>query len=133
MNYEAVCNDISGRTIEAAVEVHRHLGPGLLESVYEAALAYELQLRNISFERQKALPATYKGRRLGSDYRVDFVVENRIVVELKSVHRLDSVYEAQLLTYLRLSGLWLGLLINFNERLLRHGVKRIVYGRANHI
>ena len=128
MDSETICNRISAQAIKAAVEVHRLLGPGLLESVYEEALARELAINSLRFERQKSFPVTYKGHRLGTEYRVDFVVERRVVLELKSVGRLEPIHEAQLLTYLRLSGLWLGLLINFNEHLLTRGIRRVVHG-----
>ena len=118
-------NSLTEQIIGAAIEVHRHLGPGLLESAYEEALAIELELRRIPFERQTAIPFTYKGHPIG-DYRLDLLVGDKVVVEIKSVERHDPVFEAQLLTYLRLTGKKVGLLINFNTRLLKQGVKRLI-------
>ena len=112
--------------IEAAIEVHRVLGPGLLESVYEICLCYELEKRGIFFERQKSLPVSYKGIMLDCGYRIDLIVNHSVIVELKSVDALLPVHEAQLLTYLKLSGLRTGLLLNFNSRLLKDGIKRMV-------
>lgn len=119
-------DDGSNDIIAAALEVHRHLGPGLLESAYEECLCFELELRNISFERQKPLPISYKGKHLDCAYRLDVVVNQRILLELKSVERVLPIHEAQILTYLKLTKLKTGLLINFNETLLRDGIKRIV-------
>ena len=110
----------------AAIEVHRVLGPGLLESTYEECLSDELRLQGISFERQKALPVIYKGRTLDCGYRLDVVVENTTVLELKSCERIEQIHKAQLLTYLRLSGLQLGLLLNFNSPVMRRGIIRVV-------
>ncbi len=118
--------ELSERLIGAAIEVHRNLGPGLLESAYEAALARELELRQVSYQRQVALPVVYKGVPLDCGYRIDFVVDARIVVELKAIERFEAIHEAQLLTYLRLSGLQLGFLINFNTLLLKDGIRRRV-------
>ncbi len=116
---------LSYRIIGAAIEVHKHLGPGLLESVYEAALCAELRLREINFERQKRIRINYKEQDLGY-HVVDLVVENRAIVEVKSVEALAKVHTAQLLTYLRLTGLSAGLLLNFNETTLTEGVKRVL-------
>lgn len=121
-------NELSKLIIGAAIEVHRHLGPGLLESTYEHCLAHELVLRGIPFERQKALPLVYKGIELETGFRVDFLVGGLVIVELKAVEALNEVHEAQVLTYLRLSGRKLGLLINFNVPLLKDGIKRLVLG-----
>ena len=118
--------DLTNVIIESAIEVHRHLGPGLLESVYEHCLCHEFEVKNIPYERQKALPVTYKGLDLDCGYRIDVVVFGKIVLELKSVDVLLAIHEAQLLTYLKLSGLKTGLLINFNSRLLKDGIKRMV-------
>lgn len=117
-------NDLSGAIIGAAIEVHKHIGPGLLESVYEECLAWELTNREIPFERQKDIPLIYKGTPLDSNLRLDFLVDDRIIVELKSVENLIPIYDAQVLTYLRMTGCKLGLLINFNVRFLTDGVKR---------
>lgn len=113
------------KIIGCAIEVHRVLGPGLLESSYEAALAIEFQTAKINFHRQLVIPVTYKGQPIG-EHRLDFLVEDAVVLELKSVERFDPIFEAQILTYLRLSGKRRGLLINFNSRLLKDGVKRFV-------
>jgi GxxExxY protein len=112
--------------IGAAIEVHRVLGPGLLESAYEQCLCHELRLRKVRFELQVPLPITYKGILLDCGYRMDLVVEDRVLIELKTVEKLLPVHEAQLLTYLRLSGLRVGLLINFNSPVLRNSIKRMV-------
>jgi GxxExxY protein len=119
-------NDVSSQVIGAAIEVHKTLGPGLLESVYEECLCRELELRKIPFERQKDLPIDYKGVKLNAGYRLDLLVDDQLIVELKSCDSLLPIYEAQLLTYLRLTGFKLGLLINFNIPLLKDGIKRIV-------
>ncbi|MBY0526461.1 MAG: GxxExxY protein [Gemmataceae bacterium] len=107
-------NELSGRIIGAAIEVHRELGPGLLESAYEACLCHELTVRDIPFERQVPLPIVYKGLEIDCAYRLDIVVGGLITIELKSVDKLKPIHDAQLLTYLRLSKRWLGLLMNFN-------------------
>jgi GxxExxY protein len=120
-------NALSGQIIGACIEVHRHLGPGLLESAYEECLAHELTLANIEFKRQLALPVEYKGVRLDAGYRVDLAIESQVIVEIKSVEQLTPIHDAQLITYLRLTGYPLGLLINFNVRTLVTGVRR----RAN--
>jgi len=112
--------------IGAAIEVHRQLGPGLLESAYEECLCHELHLRDIPFERQVNLPVNYKGLLLDCGYKLDLVVAQQVVLELKAVERLLPVHEAQLLTYLRVSGKHVGLLINFNTPILTRGIKRIV-------
>jgi GxxExxY protein len=114
--------------VDSAIAVHRELGPGLLESIYEQALAYELEDRGLRFERQKPINIAYKGRELDGQFRLDFVVEGLVVVELKSVLKLEPVYQAQLLSYLKLSGIRLGLLLNFNVKLMRDGVRRLVLG-----
>lgn len=117
---------LSHEIIGAAIEVHRQLGPGLLESAYETCLAHELSLRSIAFEKQKPLPVLYKGIKLDAGYRLDLLVENRVVVEVKSVEQLNNVHKAQLLSYLRL-GCWkLGLLMNFNVERMRQGIRRVV-------
>lgn len=117
--------DGTNQIIAAAIEVHRVLGPGLLESAYEECLCHEFELRGISFERQKPLPVHYKGKNLECGYRLDIVVKSRIILELKCVERLLPIHEAQLLTYLRLSGIKTGLLINFTIPLLKDGIKRL--------
>jgi GxxExxY protein len=109
-----------------AIEVHRHLGPSLLESAYEECLCHELHLRGLTFERQVDLPVSYKGLHLGCGYKIDILVEREVVLELKAVEHLLPVHEAQLLTYLKLSRKHLGLLINFNTPIVTRGNKRIV-------
>jgi len=121
-------NLLSNRIIGAAIEVHKALGPGLLESTYEACLYHELNLQGIQIQRQVPLPIKYKGLELEIGYRLDLLIEDLIIVELKAVERIEPIHEAQLMTYLRLTGLWLGLLLNFNVPVLRHGIKRIVLG-----
>jgi len=119
-------NRLSSKIIGAAIEVHKTLGPGLLESAYEECLCHELSLRGLSLERQKLLPVDYKGKRLDCGYRLDTVVENAIILELKSCEKIEPIHKAQLLTYLRLSGLSLGLLLNFNTPVMKDGIVRIV-------
>jgi GxxExxY protein len=119
-------NAITGEIIGAAIEIHKILGPGLLESAYEECLCHELGLRGIAFERQVLLPIEYKGIKLDCGYRLDLLVENHIIVELKTVNGIDPIHEAQLLTYLRLKHERLGLIINFYVPVLKNGVKRIV-------
>ncbi|MDD2734208.1 MAG: GxxExxY protein [Desulfuromonadaceae bacterium] len=127
MNKPSIIPDDGTREIiAAALEVHRHLGPGLLESAYEECLCHELDLRNIPFERQKPLPIFYKGKNLDCAYRLDLVVKEKILLELKSVEIVLPIHEAQILTYLKLTGLRTGLLINFNEALLKDGISRFV-------
>ena len=123
-------NDITENIIGAAMEVHRALGPGLLESAYEECLCHELALRHIPFQRQQILPLMYKGVHLDCGYRMDLVVADQVVVELKVVDELLPIHEAQLLTYLRLSGLHIGLLINFNVAVLKNGLRRMVLNLA---
>lgn len=105
--------------------MHRHLGPGLLEQAYEEAICIEFGLQGLNFGRQVALPLAYKGKPIG-EYRVDIIVEDAVVLEIKSVERHDPVFEAQLLTYLRITGKKVGLLINFNSKLLENGIKRLI-------
>lgn len=118
-------NIITEKIIGCAIEVHKNLGPGLLESIYERALCYEFDENNIRYENQVLAPINYKGHQLG-EYRIDLLVENEIIVELKAVDRMDPVFEAQVLSYLRVTGKRLGLLINFNVPVLRNGLKRII-------
>ncbi|MFQ6101512.1 MAG: GxxExxY protein [Anaerolineae bacterium] len=118
--------ELTGRIIGAAIEVHRALGPGLLESAYQACLAQELSLRGLPFEREMPLPIDYKGLQLDCGYRLDFLVAGKVVVELKAVERIHPIHEAQLLTYLKLTGCRVGLLINFNVPVLKNGIKRMV-------
>ena len=120
----AELNELTKQIIGAAIEVHRHLGPGLLESAYEACLAYELRELGLRFERQKPLPLEYKEINLDHGYRVDLLVEDKVVVEVKVVDRIAPTHEAQVLSYLRFSGCGIGLLLNFNVRLLKDGIRR---------
>ncbi|HET8644639.1 MAG TPA: GxxExxY protein [Vicinamibacteria bacterium] len=117
--------DLTERILACAIEVHRQLGPGLLESVYEGALKVELAHSGLRYRRQVSYPVLYRGEPVG-EHRIDLIVEDAVVVELKTVHRLDPVFDAQVLTYLRLSGLKVGLLINFHSRTLREGIRRFI-------
>lgn len=117
---------LTGEIIGAAIEVHSHLGPGLLESTYEECLAFELRHRGLKIEQQVSLPVRYKGRQLDAGYCIDIIVSNSVIVELKSVERLERIHQAQLLTYLRLTGLQCGLLMNFNVTLMKNGIKRLL-------
>ena len=119
---------LTGEILGAAIEVHRHLGPGLLETAYTSCLAYELSKRGLRFEKEKDLPVNDKEVKLDAGYRLDLLVENRVVVEVKSVDGLSPVHEAQLLSYLKLGGYRRGLLINFNVKVLKDGIKRLVLG-----
>ena len=123
---ELLHKDLTGKILGAAMEVHKQLGPGLLESAYEECLAHELQLRNLRIERQKGVPVVYKGVKLECGYRIDLLVESRVVVELKSIECFAPIHEAVVLTYLRLSGHRLGLLINFNVSVLKDGIRRFI-------
>ena len=118
-------NDLTGAVIKAATEVHQIIGPGMMKSVYQECLSHELGLRNIPFETQKKLPIEYKGARLDSGFRLDFVVAERLVVELRNENGLQPADEARLLTYLYLTGTEAGLLINFNVPILKDGIKKI--------
>jgi len=118
-------NKITEKIIGCAIEVHRHLGPGLLEAIYEKALCYELDENHVIYERQVLIPVIYKGFNLG-DSRIDLLVENEIIVELKSVDKMYPLHEAQVLSYLKMAGKRLGLLINFNLPVLKNGIKRII-------
>ncbi|MEQ8211862.1 MAG: GxxExxY protein [Lacipirellulaceae bacterium] len=119
---------LTSEVIGCAMEVHRALGPGLLESTYEKCLLFELREKRINAEAQVALPIKYKGESLDAGYRIDLLVEDKVIVELKSIDSLLPIHEAQLLSYLKLSGLHTGLLINFNTKLLKEGIKRMVNG-----
>jgi len=121
-------NEISSKIIGAAIEVHKRLGPGLLESTYEICLIHELREMDLKFNQQVALPVIYKDVRLDAGYRIDLIVENKVIVELKSVDALADIHVAQILTYLKLKDLKLGLLINFNSVRLVDGVKRVING-----
>ena len=119
-------NSLSEQIIGAAIEVHKALGPGLLENVYEECLCHELVTRHINYDRQRAVPINYKTVYLDCGYRLDILVEDNIVVEIKAVARLEPIHDAQILTYLKLGGWRLGLLINFNVPLLKEGIRRLI-------
>jgi len=119
-------DQLSYRIIGAAMEVHRHLGPGLLKSAYDECLCHELKLQGIPFERQKPLPVNYKGIQLDCGYKLNILVDKLVILEVVAVEEIAPIHEAQLLTYLKLSGLWLGLLINFNVEVLKDGIHRMV-------
>ena len=119
-------NEITESVIGAAIAVHRELGPGLLESAYEACLAYELNEKKLNVERQKSIPVIYRGVQLDCGYRLDFLVEDQVVVEVKAVDKLEPIHEAQIISYLKLSGCKVGLLINFKAKILKHGIRRFV-------
>jgi GxxExxY protein len=123
---KAAINSITESIISAAIAVHRELGPGLLESAYESCLVYELLQQGLTVDRQKALPVTYRGVKIDCGYRIDLLVEDSVIVELKAVESIEPIHEAQLLSYLKLSGYQIGLLINFNVRMLKQGIKRLV-------
>lgn len=120
-------NSISGAIVDCSIRVHRELGPGLLESVYEVCLMKELMSEGLTVRRQVALPVFYKGENIGLDFKIDLLVEDEVIVELKTVDSILPVHEAQLLTYLKLSEKRLGLLINFNVKLLKDGIKRMIF------
>ena len=126
MEEAARLDRITDKTIGAAIEMHRALGPGLLESAYEACLAYEVADRGVAVERQKPLPVIYRGVALDAWYRLDLLVERVVIVEIKATDRLAPIHEAQLLSYLKLSGCCVGLLINFNVKILKNGIRRVV-------
>ena len=121
-------NAISGEVVDAALEIHRELGPGLLESVYEIVLADDLKLRGMSVERQKVVPITFRGRKFVEGFRADLIIDNKVCIEIKSVESLSKTDPKQLRTYLRLLNMKVGLLINFNSPLLKDGIRRIVNG-----
>lgn len=124
-------NEISKIAFEAALKVHKNLGPGLFESAYEECMFYELKKLNLKVEKQKALPLVYEEVKLDVGYRIDIIIEDKFIIEIKSVEILNQVHLAQLLTYLKLSDCKLGLLINFNVKLLKDGVKRVINGELN--
>lgn len=119
-------NELSNKIVGAAIEVHRTLGPGLLESTYEECLCHELSLNQIPFVRQAQMPVVYKGIQLDCGYRIDIIVDKKVILELKSVAEIQPIHKAQLLTYLKLSGLKLGILLNFNVQLMKDGINRFV-------
>ncbi len=121
-------NKLTSSVIGAAIEVHKVLGPGLLESAYEECLCYELEIREIKYKRQYHLPVFYKGKKIECGYRIDVLVYNQIILELKSCEAIEPIHKAQLLTYLKLMDLRLGLLLNFNVSIMKEGITRIVNG-----
>lgn len=121
-------NELSSKIIGAAIEVHKVLGPGLLESAYEKCLCYEIGQLGLHFDRQRSLPVIYKEQQLDCGYKLDVVVQNTVILELKSCEQIKPIHKAQLLTYLRLTGLQLGLLLNFNVPVMRDGIIRIANG-----
>ena len=121
-------NEIASIVFESALKVHKRLGPGLLESAYEESMFYELKKTNLKVEKQKALPLIYDEVRLDIGYRLDLIIEDKFIVEIKAVESLNDIHLAQILTYLRLSDCKLGMLINFNVTLLKNGVKRVING-----
>ena len=118
-------NEISEQLIGLCIKIHKELGIGLLESIYEEALAYELNKNGVSFKRQIEIPVIYDGKQLGIGFRADLIIEDKVILELKSVEKIVPIHKKQLLTYLKLTGIQLGLLINFNEILLKDGITRI--------
>jgi GxxExxY protein len=125
LTYDGPQAALTHRIIGCAIEVHRHLGPGLLESIYEMAMAIELEEQALAFDRQMRVPLHYKGR-LVSEHRIDLVIENAVVVEVKSIKRFEEIHVAQLLTYLRITGIRVGLLLNFNTVVIKNGIRRVV-------
>ena len=121
-------NQLTNEIIGSAIEVHRNLGPGLLESTYEECLAFELLERNMIVKRQHEIPVLYKGKQLKQNYRIDILVNNKVIVELKSIKKIEPIHAAQLLTYLKLANKRYGLLLNFNVPVMRQGIKRLLNG-----
>lgn len=121
-------NVLTGKIIGAAIEVHRQLGPGLLESVYEESLIFELTEQGLQVKQQLELPVVYKGNQLNTNYRIDILVNEEVILELKSVQRIENIHKAQLLTYLKLAGLRYGLLLNFNVAVMKQGICRLING-----
>ena len=121
-------NLITEKIIGAAIEVHKYLGPGLFEQAYEKCLCQEFELRRINFEKQKYMPVSYKGQTIDCSYRIDLIVESKVIVELKSVSSILPIHKLQILNYLKLSNMLLGLIINFNVPKLKEGIKRVING-----
>lgn len=121
-------NELTSEIIGAGIEVHRHIGPGLLESVYEECMSFELMERGLEIERQQKIPVIYKGKKPNMDFRIDILVNQLVIVELKSVQKLEKIHEAQLLTYLKLTNKRLGLLMNFNVPVMKNGIRRLING-----
>ena len=121
-------NELTSEIIGSAIDVHRNLGPGLLESIYEECMLFELEGRDLLVERQHEIPVVYKGKKLKQNYRIDLLVNNQVIVELKSVKTIEPIHEAQLLTYLKLANKRYGLLLNFNVPAMKQGIKRLLNG-----
>ena len=121
-------NQLTSEIIGSAIEVHRNLGPGLLESTYEECMAFELQERKLVVQRQHEIPVLYKGTKLDQNYRIDLLVNNQVIIELKSIIKIEPIHNAQLLTYLKLANIRYGLLLNFNVPVMRQGIKRLLNG-----
>lgn len=121
-------NQLTSEIIGSAIEVHRHLGPGLLESIYEECMVFELQERKLVVQRQYEIPVLYKGSKLDQNYRIDLLVNNQVIIELKSIKKIEPIHNAQLLTYLKLANIRYGLLLNFNVPVMRQGIKRLLNG-----
>ena len=125
-------NQISKEVLDICFKVHKHFGPGLFESVYENILCYELEKAGLTFERQVEVPVEYDGQTFENGFRADVIVEDKVILELKSIEKLGDVHKKQVLTYLKLTGMKLGLLINFNESLMKHGIVRVVNNLEEH-
>ena len=121
-------NQLTNEVIGSAIEVHRNLGPGLLESTYEECMAFYLRQRGLTVERQLELPILYKGSQLEQNYRIDLLINNQVIIELKSVNKIEPIHDAQLLTYLKLANKRYGLLLNFNVPVMKQGIKRLLNG-----
>ena len=121
-------NQLTSEIIGSAIEVHRNLGPGLLESTYEECLVFELQVRDLIVKRQHEIPVLYKGKKLEQNYRIDLLVNNQVIVELKSINKIEPIHDAQLLTYLKLANKKYGLLLNFNVPVMKQGIRRLLNG-----
>ncbi len=121
-------NQLTNEIIGSAIEVHRNLGPGLLESTYEECMAFELQERDLIVKRQHEIPVLYKGKKLEQNYRIDLLVNNQVIVELKSIKKIEPIHNAQLLTYLKLANKKYGLLLNFNVPVMKQGIRRLLNG-----
>jgi GxxExxY protein len=129
METNKTANEISRLILDSAFEVHNSLGPGLLESIYESCLAHELEARGLTVERQKPVPVIYKGMKMDCGYRLDLCVDGKVIVELKSVDEISRICLAQMITYLKVTGLNLGLILNFNTSMLKDGIKRVIHGQ----